>query len=182
MKRTTKVLLVISALSLVPAPLFAQTTGSAGCTAIVQSAANAVNTRTANAATNIAQPTSVKNLSCLTNLFNGTGLNLLKALTDPTTLLNTYLNQICNALAADWKKFLGQTNCGVTLTGFKLGFLGGLGKAIGSGLKCPNLTFGGGGPTMEKIGTGTSNNTGLYATGQALPPTGYPLTTKLGLF
>jgi hypothetical protein len=77
-----------------------------------------------------------------------------------------------------WQSTLGNKQCGITLTGFKIGFLGGL----GGGLSCPKLSFGGGGPALGSIGIGANNNGRLYVTGNAVAPTSYPITSLLGLY
>jgi hypothetical protein len=177
MKPLPTIILAGALALLMPISAIAQTTttGSAGCTVITQSAANAAATRIANGDSNIPQPNSVKNLTCLSSFFNGTGLNVVNNLLNPTTLLNSIVTQICTALKSEWQKLLGSANCGITLTSFKLGFLGGL----GSGLSCPRLSFGGGGPPIGTIGVGNGR---LYTSGQALTPTSYALTNKFGLF
>ncbi|WP_294537749.1 hypothetical protein [uncultured Rhodoblastus sp.] len=165
------------------APAFAQTattTGSAGCTAITQAASNAISSRVAADDKDIAQPNSIKNLTCLDNFFNGSGLNIVMNLLNPQTLLQSIQTQICNKLSQIWKSTLGSKQCGITLTGLNLGFLGG--SSLGGGISCPKLSFGGGGPTIARIGTGSDNNGGLYFSGNAVAPTGYPITSLLGLF
>ncbi|MBN9563411.1 MAG: hypothetical protein J0H14_22200, partial [Alphaproteobacteria bacterium] len=80
-----------------PAAALAQqtTTGSVGCTAIVQAAANGTTARIAADNQTIQRPASVTTLSCLNNFFNGTGLNLVTNLLDPATLLQNVESQIC---------------------------------------------------------------------------------------
>ena len=63
---------------------------------------------------------------------------------------------------------------------FRLGFLGG--STLGGGISCPKLSFGGGGPTIARIGVGSSNSGGLYMSGNAVAPTGYSITSLLGLY
>jgi hypothetical protein len=166
--------------ALLPYAADAQTTGSAGCAAITQAAANAAAARISADDTNIAQPQSVKSLTCLDGFFKGTGLNVVINLLNPATLLQSIETQICNKLKTVWQDSLGVKQCGITVTGFKLGFLGG--STLGGGLSCPKLTFGGGGPPIGYIGTGTNNNGKLYVTGNAVAPTGYPITSMLGLY
>lgn len=178
MKRLRMTILAASLAIVLPCTTMAQTSGSVGCTALAQSAANAAATRIANGDTNIKQPNSVKNLTCLTNFFNGTGLNVVNSLLNPTTLLASIVTQICTALGTEWKKLLGTANCGITLTSFKLGFLGGL----GSGLTCPKLSFGGGGPPIGTVGIGVSNNTKNYVGGKTVTPSSYQLSKMLGMF
>jgi hypothetical protein len=79
-----------------------------------------------------------------------------------------------------WKSALGSKQCGITLTGLNLGFLSG--SSLGGGISCPKLSFGGGGPPIARIGTGTGNSGSLYMSGKAVAPTGYPITSLLGLF
>ena len=71
--------------------------------------------------------------------------------------------------------------CGLTVTGFNLGFGG-----LGGGLSCPKLSFGGGGPPISTFGLGVGTNgsgSGLYVNGNGMAPTGYTLpTTPLGSF
>jgi hypothetical protein len=94
--------------------------------------------------------------------------NVVTNLLNPTALLAAVTSQICSALTSVWQSTLGNKQCGITLTGFKIGFLGGL----GGGLSCPKLSFGGGGPALGSIGIGANNNGRLYVTGNApsLPP------------
>ncbi len=155
--------------------------GSAGCAILAQSAANAMTARMAADNQTIRQPTSVTNLSCLSNFFNGVGLNLVTNLLNPTTLLASVEGQICNAVQQTWNSWLGEVQCGLTITGFNFGFGG-----LGGGLSCPSLNFGGGGPSIANIGLGAGTNgsgSGLYINGNGLPPTGYTLpSTALGSF
>ena len=139
------------ALAAAVSPAAAQSlTGSAGCTALVQSAANAAAARIAADDADIAQPKSIKTLTCLDNFFNGTGLNVVINLLNPENLLKSIESQICNKLNSVWQNTIGQKQCGITLTGFKIGFLGG--ANLGGGLSCPKLSFGGGGPPIASIG------------------------------
>jgi hypothetical protein len=173
-------ILVFAAVALA-APAAAQTaTGSAGCTALTQAASNAVASRISADDQNIAQPNSVKNLTCLDSFFKGEGLNVVMNLLNPTNLLQSIETQICNKLTSVWKSALGSTQCGITLTGLKLGFLGG--STLGGGISCPKLSFGGGGPPIASIGIGATNSGGLYFNGKAVAPTGYPITSLLGLY
>ena len=126
------------------------------------------------------QPQSIKTLTCLDNFFNGTGLNVVINLLNPENLLKSIESQICNKLNSVWQNTIGQKQCGITLTGFKIGFLGG--ANLGGGLSCPKLSFGGGGPPIASIGAGVNNNGKLYVTGNAVAPTGYPITSLLGLY
>ena len=128
-----RTLLVAGALAFV-SPAIAQTTGSETCTTITQSAANAAASRVSADDTDIPKPQSVKNFTCLDNFFNGAGLNVVANLLDPTTLLNSIESQICNKLTQVWSQTIGKAQCGITLTGFQMGFLGG--STLGGGLSC----------------------------------------------
>ena len=151
------------------------TTGSAGCSVLVQAAANGMTARMAADQNTIQQPKSVTNLTCLNNFFNGVGLNLVTNLLNPETLLQAVEGQICSAVQQTWNSWLGQTQCGLTVTGFNLGFGG-----LGGGLSCPKLSFGGGGPPIGNIGLGVGtrgSGSGLYINGSGMTPTGYPMPT-----
>jgi hypothetical protein len=159
----------------------AQTIGSAGCAALTQAGANGAAGRIAADDIDIASPLTVKSLTCLDKFFHGTGLDVVANLLDPTQLFTSIEGQLCNAITQSWQKFLGHQQCGITLTGFKIGFFNGLN--LGGGLSCPKLTFGGGGPPIGTIGIGNNNNNGtFYFTGNARPPTGYTLPTTSGLW
>lgn len=155
------------------------TTGSAGCAAITQAAATGAANRIAADGKTIQQPQSVTNLTCLNGIFNANGLNLVTNLLNPQTLLNQIEGQICQAVKQEWNSLIGSATCGLTITGFNLGFGG-----LGGGLSCPKLTFGGGGPPLATFGIGNgSNGGGLYINGNGQPPTGYTLpTTPQGSF
>jgi hypothetical protein len=164
-------ILAVSAVSATPAFAQSTTTGSVGCAALAQAAANGMTARMAADQATIQQPKSVTSLSCLNNFFNGVGLNLVTNLLNPTSLLQTVEGQICNAVQSTWNSWLGNVQCGLTITGFNLGFGG-----LGGGLSCPKLSFGGGGPTIGTLGGGVGTNgsgTGLYITGNGMYPNGY---------
>ena len=154
------------------------TTGSAGCAAITQAAATGAASRIAADGQIIQQPQSVTNLTCLNNIFGATGLNLVTNLLNPQTLINQIENQICQAVKQEWSSLIGSATCGLTITGFNMGFGG-----LGGGLSCPKLTFGGGGPPLGSIGLGVGAGSNLYINGAGTPPTGYTLpTTAQGSF
>jgi hypothetical protein len=182
MKRLRSAILAAALVAVIPYSASAQTAtqGSAACGALYQSAANGAAARVSADDTDIAQPQSVKNLTCLNKFFSGIGLNVIINLLNPQTLLNAIENQICTALTNVWTSTLGNKQCGITLTGFKIGTLGG--STLGGGLSCPKLTFGGGGPAIASIGIGANNTGKLSVTGNAVAPTGYPLTSLLGLY
>ena len=166
---------LVGSLALAAAPALAQSstisTGSVGCAVIAQAAANGMSARMAADQNTIQQPKSVTSLTCLGNFFNGVGLNVVTNLLNPASLLQAVEGQICNAVQQTWNSWLGQVQCGLTVTGFNLGFGG-----IGGGLSCPSLSFGGGGPPISTIGLGAGTNgsgSGLYITGNGMLPTGY---------
>jgi hypothetical protein len=145
-------------------------TGSAGCAAVVQAASNGLTSRVQGDDTTIKPPTSVTNLTCLDNFFNGVGLNLVTNLLNPANLLQVVEGKICSLVQQEWTSLLGSAQCGLTITGFNFGFGG-----IGGGLACPKLAFGGGGPPVATFGLGTTTTSGggLYINGNGMVPTGY---------
>ena len=144
-------------------PVFGQTTtttttGSVGCAAITQAASNGVTSRVQADDTTINPPTSVTNLTCLDNFFNGVGLNLVTNLINPSSLLQVVEGKICSLVRQEWNSLLGSAQCGLTVTGFNIGF-GGIG----------------GGPPIGSVGIGTTSTSGggLYINGNGMVPTGY---------
>ena len=156
------------------APALADTTtGDSTCTPIVQAAADAVAKRIQADDNAIRAPMSVKKLTCLDGFFNGFGLNLLANFLDPSSLLNNVEGKICSLVQSTLSSLTGSAQCGLTITGFDLGF----GTGFGGGSFCPKLSFGGGGPTWGTFGTGTAVNGGggFTVNGTAVGPTGYPI-------
>jgi hypothetical protein len=155
------------------------TTGSVGCAAITQAGANGMTSRVQADDTTINPPKSVTSLSCLNNFFSGVGLNLITNLLNPSNLLQAVEGQICQAVKQEWNSLLGSAQCGLTITGFNLGFGG-----LGGGLSCPKLSFGGGGPPIGTIGIGVGGSgRGLYINGTGTGPSGYTLpATPKGSF
>ena len=91
------------------------TTGSTGCTTITQAAANGLAARIQADDNDINPPKSVTQLTCLTNFFNGSGLDLISTLLDPTTLLTTVEGKICSLVQQTWNSLLGKVQCGRTI-------------------------------------------------------------------
>ncbi len=176
----TAILLV----ALLPTAAVAQTatstTGSALCATLAQASADGMTNRIQADQQTIKPPTSVTQLSCLNNFFNGVGLNLLTSLINPANLLQSVEGQLCNAVNQAWQSAVGSAQCGITLTGFNMGF----GLGLGGGAMCPKLSFGGGGPALGSIGSGyqVGNGFGLYQNGQATTPTGYPVIPSGGIY
>lgn len=154
------------------------TDNTTGCTALAQAATAGMAARIAADDQSIKAPQSVTQLTCLSNFFNGVGLNVLTNLLDPTTLLKAVEGQICSAVQNAWQSQIGAAQCGLTVTGFNIGFGG-----LGGGMFCPKLTFGGGGTAIGGIGTGVGTSSGggsYYINGKAVGPTGYTLPTTGG--
>ena len=158
-------------LALIAALLLAPTMALADdpCATLAQAAAAGMAARVHADDQGINPPQSVTKLTCLSNFFNGAGLNVITNLLDPTALLNSVEGQICATVQSAWQSAIGSAECGLTVTGFNIGFGG-----LGGGTFCPRLTFGGGGPTIGSIGTGPGIS-GLSINGQGSAPTGYTL-------
>jgi hypothetical protein len=145
------------------------TDSSTGCTALAQAAASGMAATIQADNQSITQPSSVTQLSCLDNFFNGTGLNVITNLLDPTTLLNSVEGKICSAVRGAWQSTIGSLQCGLTVTGFNMGNF------------CPTLSFGGGGAPIGTVGANA--NGGLYINGQGQTPSGYTLPPTInGLY
>lgn len=163
--------LIALALAAACLPLAAQADDQA-CTTLAQAAAAGLSARIQADDQTIKQPKSVTTLSCLDNFFKGVGLNVLTNLLDPSSLLNSVEGKICSMATSAWQSAIGSVQCGITVTGFNVGF----GTNLGGGSFCPKLTFGGGGAAIGSIGTslgGGNNMSGLYLSGSGLAPTGY---------
>jgi len=167
---------------IVYSPVLAQTTttttGSASCAKLAQVSADAISNRIAADDASINAPKSVKTLTCLDSFFRGTGLDVVTNILNPTNLLTSIEGQICSAIQNAWSSSLGAPQCGITLSGFNLGF-GSLGN-LGSGLSCPKLSFGGGGPAIASISTGGNGNGEFRVNGAGVVPAGYTLSTQDG--
>ena len=175
MSRVTKPTIYAATLSalLLGGPLLAQTNDTSGCTTLAQAAAAGMAARISADDQTIKPPQSVTTLSCLNGFFNGVGLNVITNLLNPGSLLTSVEGQICSAVQSSWQSFIGGAQCGLTVTGFNVGFGG-----LGGGLLCPKLSFGGGGASIGNIGTGLGGGqSGQYLSGAGIPPTGYTLPT-----
>ncbi len=158
------------------APSLARADDGTGCTVLAQAAASGLAARISADDQTIKPPKSVTALTCLDNFFNGVGLNVLTNLLDPTSLLNSVEGKICALATSAWQSTIGSGQCGLTITGFNVGFGG-----LGGGSFCPKLTFGGGGAAIGSVTTGLSaGSSGMYLTGAGLPPTGYTLPSLSG--
>lgn len=144
-----------------------------GCTTLANSAAAGLANTIAADDQTIKPPQSVTTLSCLGSFYNGTGLNVITNLLDPGSLLATIEGKICSAVQSTWNNYVGSVQCGLTITGFNVGFGG-----LGGGNFCPKLSFGGGGSSIGSVGAGLSGTqSGRYLTGTGIPPSGYTLPT-----
>ena len=161
-------------------PVRADDTGSQGCAALVQAAADGAAARMQANDAAIQKPQSVTGLSCLDSFFNGTGLNVVSNLLNPGNLLNSVKGQICQAVDSAWQNTLGSAQCGLNVSGFNIGFNG----FSGAGLMCPKLSFGGGGPPIGSINSGyrVGNGNGLYVNGSPTMPDGYTAPANGGIF
>jgi len=171
--------LIFGLVFLFPLTAVAQTTNSdPGCTDLANAATAGMAATIQADNQSITQPQSVTNLTCLGNFFNGTGLNVITNLLNPTALLNSVEGKICQAVQSAWQSAIGSIQCGLTITGFNMGGFAGL----GGGNFCPTLSFGGGGTPIGSMSLGTGSK-GLYISGQGVPPSSYTLPTTVdGLY
>jgi len=173
--RTTTLAVVLSAqIAAAQAPQ-----GSVGCADLAQAAAAGMGSRIEADDRAIPAPQSVLALTCLDGFFNGVGLNVLSDLLDPGKLLNAVstraLLQACTLARGAWNSAIGSAQCGLTISGFNMGFGG-----FNFGGFCPRLSFGGGGPALgsASLSPGAQNN--VYLNGSPMGPIGYPITQPLG--
>ena len=152
-------------------------TGSANCALITQAAVDGAAARIAADNRDVQAPQSITSLTCLDDFFNGVGLNVITSLLDPNTILNAIKGQICNAVKTSWESATGSVQCGLTLSGFDLGFGG-----IGGGNLCPKLSFGGGGPTWGNFGLGGAAGGGVLVNGASVGPSNYELPPNAGAY
>jgi hypothetical protein len=168
-------------LSCMVMPAFADSTGSQGCAVLAQAAADGAAARIQANDAAIPKPDSVTHLSCLDGFFNGTGLNLVSNIMNPTSLLDSVKGHICQAVDSAWQNTVGSAQCGLTVNGFNIGFSG---IGSGSGLMCPKLSFGGDGPPIGGINSSyrVGNGDGLYVNGSPAMPSGYTAAANAGIF
>ena len=170
--------LAAAAVTLQPALALAADTGSANCTLITQAAADGITARIQADNHDIAAPQSVTTLSCLDGFFSGAGLNVITDVLNPANLITSVEGKICNMATQAWNSMLGSVQCGLTVTGFDVGFGG-----LGGGNFCPRLSFGGGGPSWGTFGVGGSaSGGGVIVNGTSLAPTGYPVPANTGAY
>lgn len=167
-----RMIAVIVALGLagLPAEVLAQTANGAsqGCAALAQAGVDAATAQIAVEDQTIQAPQSVRNLTCLDGFFNGTGLDVLVNLANFGNLVGALRGQLCAAATNAWRSTLGGAQCGLSISGFNLGFGG-----LGGGNFCPRLNIGGNGSQLANIGMG-AGQTGFYVNGVQQLPSGYP--------
>lgn len=176
--RLCAAVIAAAAAVLPPALALAADAGSANCTLITQAAADGITARIQADNHDIAAPQSVTTLSCLDGFFSGAGLNVITDILNPANLITSVEGKICNMATQAWNSMIGSVQCGLTVTGFDLGFGG-----FGGGNFCPRLSFGGGGPSWGTFGVGGSaSGGGVIVNGTSLAPTGYPVPANTGAY
>jgi hypothetical protein len=169
-----------SALALIASlsPGIALAQQSAGCAELQQAAASGMAARMAADERDIRPPQSVTSLSCLDRFFDGIGFNVLTDGIDPMAMLSSagqkLMAQACQVALSAWRSQVGSIQCGLTVSGFNLGFGG-----LGGGNYCPQIRLGGNGAAIGSatLGGGTGYN-GYYVNGQPMTPTGYPVQRR----
>ena len=155
-----------------PAAAFAQVANGAsqGCAALAQAGVDAATAQIAAEDQTIQPPQSVRGLTCLDGFFNGTGLDVLVNFANPGNLIGAIQGQLCAAVTNAWRSTLGAVQCGLSVSGFDLGF-----PNLGGGSFCPRLNIGGNGSQLANFGVGTGGGqTGFYVNGMQQLPSGYP--------
>ena len=166
------VAVVATGLAGAPAAASAQAANGAsqGCAALAQAGVDAATAQIATEDQIIQPPQSVRGLTCLDGFFNGTGLDVLVNFTNPGNLIGAIQGQLCAAVTNAWRSTLGTVQCGLSVSGFDLGF-----GSLGGGSFCPRLNIGGNGSQLANFGVGTGGGqTGFYLNGTQQLPSGYP--------
>lgn len=156
-----------------PAAVSAQVANGAsqGCAALAQAGVDAATAQIAAEDQTIQPPQSVRGLTCLDGFFNGTGLDVLVNFANFGNLVGAIQGQLCAAVTNAWRSTLGNAQCGLTVSGFDLGFNG----SLGGGSFCPRLNIGGRGSQLANFGVGTGGaQSGFYVNGVQQLPSGYP--------
>jgi len=155
-----------------PAAASAQVANGAsqGCAALAQAGVDAATAQIVTEDQTIQPPQSVRGLTCLDGFFNGTGLDVLVNFANFGNLVGAIQGQLCAAVNNAWRSTLGNAQCGLSVSGFDLGFGG-----LGGGSFCPRLNIGGNGSQLANFGVGTGGaQTGFYLNGVQQLPSGYP--------
>ena len=165
------VAVVATGLAGMPAVASAQVANGAsqGCAALAQAGVDAATAQIAAEDQTIQPPQSVRGLTCLDGFFNGTGLDVLVNFANPGNLIGAIQGQLCAAVTNAWRSTLGTVQCGLSVSGFDLGF-----GNLGGGSFCPRLNIGGNGSQLANFGVGTGGQTGFYLNGTQQLPSGYP--------
>jgi len=156
----------------VPAAASAQVTNGASqsCAALAQAGVDAATAQIVTEDQTIQPPQSVRGLTCLDGFFNGTGLDVLVNFANFGNLVGAIQGQLCAAVTNAWRSTLGTAQCGLSVSGFDLGF-----GNLGGGSFCPRLNIGGNGSQLANFGVGTGGaQTGFYVNGVQQLPSGYP--------
>ncbi len=171
MRRMTVAIAVVG-LAAAPVAASAQVANGAsqGCAALAQAGVDAATAQIAAEDQTIQPPQSVRGLTCLDGFFNGTGLDVLVNFANFGNLVGAIQGQLCAAVTNAWRSTLGNAQCGLSVSGFDLGFGG-----LGGGSFCPRLNIGGNGSQLANFGVGTAGaQTGFYVNGVQQLPSGYP--------
>lgn len=155
-----------------PAAASAQVANGAsqGCAALAQAGVDAATAQIAAEDQTIQPPQSVRGLTCLDGFFNGTGLDVLVNFANFGNLVGAIQGQLCAAVTNAWRSTLGNAQCGLSVSGFDLGF-----GNLGGGSFCQRLNIGGNGSQLANFGVGTGGaQTGFYVNGMQQLPSGYP--------
>ena len=162
---------VATGLAGMPAAASAQVANGAsqGCAALAQAGVDAATAQIAAEDQTIQPPQSVRGLTCLDGFFNGTGLDVLVNFANFGNLVGAIQGQLCAAVTNAWRSTLGNAQCGLSVSGFDLGF-----GNLGGGSFCPRLNIGGNGSQLANFGVGTGGQTGFYLNGTQQLPSGYP--------
>ncbi len=171
-----RMIAAIAAAGLAGAPAAASAQAANGasqeCATLAQAGVDAAAAQIAAEDQTIQPPQSVRGLTCLDGFFNGAGLDVLVNLANFGNLAGTLQGQLCAAVTNAWRSTLGNAQCGLTVSGFNLGF-GNLG--LGGGTFCPRLNIGGNGSQLANFGVGAGGaQSGFYVNGVQQLPSGYP--------
>ena len=169
-----RLIAAVAAVGLAGAPVAASAQvangASQGCAALAQAGVDAATAQIAAEDQTIQPPQSVRGLTCLDGFFNGTGLDVLVNFANPGNLIGAIQGQLCAAVTNAWRSTLGNVQCGLSVSGFDLGFGG-----LGGGSFCPRLNIGGNGSQLANFGVGTGGaQAGFYLNGVQQLPSGYP--------
>lgn len=144
---------------------------TSGCQALIQAAATGKAAQIKTDDAMIAQPESVTKFTCLGNFFNGVGLDVLTNGLDISSIAQSAMGKVCDALNSVWDTLESSVQCGLNVSSFDNNFNLGL----GAGSICPTLDFGGGGDSLINSGLNTSGQNSFDLNGDTQLPDGYSL-------